>query len=158
MARTTRLKTKGFWMSGITIKNNIKFPKIFLRDDLKFIADRIFIPSIQRNIYAQVTLDEKPLPELEPSTVAIKKRKGLRPEKLIAEGKLVRSFFSENKGQNAVIVTLNSDRKDIGGYLQLEGVGKKKKKFNFFGISSRMERDAINYLKKRIKEIIKNGK
>lgn len=145
-------------MSGITVKNTIKFPDLYLRDDLKFIADRIFIPYLETYINTQVGVDEKPLPDLEPSTIAIKKRKGLRLEKLIAEGKLRRSFYSANKGQNAVIVTINAERKEIGGYLQLEGVGKKRKKFNFFGISSRMERDAIRYMKDRLKDLLKNGK
>lgn len=168
----------------MTFKNNIKFPDLNLQDDLKFIADRIFVPVMQENIHQQIALDEKPFPPLEPSTIAKKKgtilkntftKKGniragvekkieagglssFSPKTLIDTGKLVGSFTTKKVGKTAVVITLKGDRKDIGRYLQIEGVGKKRKKFNFFGISSRMEQAALDHIKTKIKAIFKNAK
>lgn len=163
-------------------KFKAKFPSFIFQKDLKYIADRIFIPIMQQNIHQQMTLDGGNFPPLEQSTAerksgAIVKRtftqKGnLRAgvekkisktgltsfvsKTLIDTGKLVSSFFSAEKGTNQVIISLRGDRKEIGGYLQIEGVGKKKKKFNFFGISTRMQEEAIKYMQRKIKDLVRN--
>lgn len=77
---------------------------------------------------------------------------------LIETGKLIRSFYSENLGKGSVRITLKADRKDIGKYLQIDGIGKAKKHFNFFGINPKMENKAMAYIKNKIDEAIKNGK
>lgn len=136
---------------GVTIKNTIKFPKFTFQEDLRIIASRIFIPIMQENIENQVALDGGALKPNNPKYTLNKVRKGLSPKILIATGQLRSGFIYKDKGKNTVIVTLNSNRKTIGGYLQ--DMGK-----NFFGISTRMENSAIKYMKDKINEALKNGK
>lgn len=171
-------------MINTTFESKINIPKFFLKDDLKIIADRIFIPILQENIHNQVSLTGGALPALEPATIAKKRGdivkrtftkkgnirsgalkkiaavglQGFSSKTLIESGKLVSSFFSKEKGKNTVVITINSARKEIARILQIEGVGKKRKTFNFFGISSRMEKGAIKYMKERIEQEIKNAK
>lgn len=141
-------------------KSNFNFPKIFFKDDLKHIAERIFVPVMQRNIDRQIALDGSPQTAIDEKTVKAKVRKGLSPKILTATGALRTAFLVMDAGANRVKITLNSGRKDIGRYLQLEGIRSKsgKKFFNFFGVSSVMEKNAVAYMKQRIKEILKNGK
>jgi hypothetical protein len=185
-------------MYELRVKNTIKFPTLLIQGDLKVIADTIIIPVIQENINNGVALDERPFPELEPSTVEKKYKNlvgareniaktlardktvhiagygrtlvehgksqeeirsftdGMSFKTLIDTGKLISSFVSRLSGKNKVIVTIQGDRKKVGEFLQIKGVGKKRKKFNFFGISTRMEQDAMNYMKRRINEAIAN--
>ena len=77
---------------------------------------------------------------------------------LIETGELLRSFLFKKRGKDTVIIYLNSKRADIGKYLQIDGVGKKKKHFNFFGINSDMEAKAIQYMKNKIKEGLRSGR
>lgn len=156
-------------------------PNLIFQDDLKHIANFIFIPQLQENMHRQVGVDNKPFPALEPETIArksgailkrafTKKGKiresasktiekaglGLFSNKTLFEtGKLVSSFISRARGKSTVIVTLNAGRKDVGTALQIDGVGNKKKKFNFFGVSRDMQEDATKYMKKRIQEELK---
>lgn len=169
---------------GVTIKNTIKFPKLEFQKDLRFIADNIFIPEIQSNIHKGEAIDGGAYPALDQKTIdrkkgAIVKRtftksgnirsgverkisstglSGFSAQTLIETGKLVRSFFSANFGKNSVKITLKDDRKKIGGYLQIDGIGKAKKHFNFFGINPKMEGQALAYIKNKINENIKSGK
>lgn len=131
---------------------NINFPKIIHKEDLKNIANQIFIPTMQRNIHNQVALNEEPLRPNDPKYTERKKRKGLSPKILIATGELLGSFIVRDRGASAVLITLKGGRKKIGEFLQFYH-GK-----NFFGISSVMESNAVAYMKKRIKEILKNGR
>lgn len=138
-------------MINLSIKSNVKIPDINLLPELEFIAKRIVIPELAANIQAGVDVQQKPYPPLAPSTI---KRKGhARP--LVETGKLHRSFVSFS-GQNHVVVTLNSERKQIGGYLQLDGIRTKmgKRFFNFFGVSSIMEIKALKYMEKRIRTLL----
>lgn len=133
-------------MISVSVKNSIKFPELKLQNDLRIIARDIVIKIMVQNILQQKSLDEGTLLPNSPKYTAQKKKKGLSDKVLIATRKLIRSFIYEDKGKSAVIITLNSDRKDIGGYLQND-MGK-----NFFGVSTRMERSAMNYMNKKIKE------
>lgn len=169
---------------GVTIKNTIKFPKLEFKKDLKFIADTIFIPEMIANIHRGEAIDGGAYPALDQKTIDRKKglivkrtftKKGniragvekkiastglggFSAKTLIDTGKLVSSFFSKNFGKSAVIITLKDERKEIGQYLQIDGVGKKKKHFNFFGINLTMEDKAMAYMNKRVNEVVKNGK
>lgn len=136
---------------GVTIKNTISFPKFTFQEDLRIIASRIFIPIMQQNIDNQVALDGGALKPNNPNYTINKVKRGLSPKILIATGMLRSGFIYKDKGKNSVIVTLRSDRRSIGGYLQ--DMGK-----NFFGISTRMENSAVKYMKDKINEALKNGK
>lgn len=162
-----------------TVKNNInldQFKGVIVQKDLKRIADSIFIPAMQRYIDQQTAITGGNYPALEPETIARKagqiyKRNftkkgnlrntaikriesgglgGFSNKTLIQTGKLIRSFFSINKGKNSVVISIKPDRKDAAKALQIDGVGNKKKKFYFFGITKDMERDAINYMKEKM--------
>lgn len=138
-------------MITATVKNNLKFPKFHFQEDLRFIAEQQFIPRLKQYIEKQVGVDESPLLPNNPKYTMRKIAKGLNPKILMATGTLHESFYSYNRGKNMVVITLGSDRKKIGGYLV--DMGK-----NFFGISSRMEQDAMNYMERKIDENIKNPK
>jgi hypothetical protein len=141
-------------------KMNFNFPKIVIKDDLRYVAEKIIIPVMQKNIDSEVALDGSPQTPIEDKTIKNKIRKGLSPKVLTETGTLRTAFIVQDAGESSVKVTINSKRKDIGRYLQLEGIRSNsgRKFFNFFGISTIMEKNAIAYMKKRIKDILKNGK
>lgn len=132
-------------MIKVEVKNNIVFPKFNFQDDLRIVARDIVIPIMVENINNQVSLNETPLPPNNPKYTEQKRKKGLSTKILIATGKLFRSFIYRDKGKSSVIVTLNNERKDIGSYL--EDMGK-----HFFGVSTRMEKSALNYMNNKIKD------
>lgn len=133
------------------IKNNLKVPKIFFKEDLKYVAERIIVPIMQENIENQVALNGSPLPPNDPKYTARKVKKGLSPKILIATGKLRRDFMIQDSGAYGVKIKIQSERSKIGGYMM--DLGKV-----FFGISTRMEKNAIAYMKNRLKEILAGAK
>lgn len=156
---------------------------LYVYDDLLYIANRIIVPLLVKGIDDQVTITGGSFPALEPATIERKSQKtlksrakahktakkhganldmlskvvrGISNKTLIDTGTLRKSFMVKkdfNLVQKAVEITINDDRKEIGGYLQIEGVGKKKKKFHFFGITDGMEKNAFDYMKKQIKKV-----
>lgn len=144
----------------MTINSSLKFPKINFQEDLRFVAKRIIVATMQQNIENQISLNETPLPLLEPATIKSKAKKGLDTRILIATGKLRSDFLVSNNGASGIKITIHPERKEIAKYLQIEGIRTKssRKFFNFFGISTRMEEDAVSYMKSRIKEILASGK
>lgn len=146
-------------MINIEIKDTIKFPDtIATQKHLSHIADRIIIPMIQEGIDKRTDVEGNTFPKLSPVTIAMKGND--RP--LIETGRLRRSFYSKEQGKNAVIVTLTSDRKDIGKKLQIEGVDSRSgvKFFKFFGITDGMEQNAMDYMQSIVDGVVKkfNGK
>lgn len=138
-------------MIRMTVKDKISFPKILIQDDLLKISNQIFIPIMAEGIDKQVAIDGGALKPNSPKYTRYKIKKGLSPKILIATGELRRSFVAKKKGKNAVVVTLNKERKTIGSYL--EDMGK-----HFFGINKRMENSAVNYMKNKIRELIRGRK
>lgn len=146
-------------MINFQIKNKIRFPSGFLfQKDLEHVASRIFIPVLKNNIDKEVDLQENAYPPLAESTIKIKRAKGLSKKILTATSLLRNSFFHKPVGDKKVVVSIRSERKNIGNILQNQGVGKSRRKFNFFGISTRMEVEAIKYMKNKIKETIRNAR
>jgi hypothetical protein len=140
-------------MIKLEIRNRIDFPKLTLQSDLKTIARDIIIPDIQMGIHNRMAINGEPLPENEPQT---KKRKGDdRP--LIETGRLISSFFYKQISGNKVLVSIKPVRKDIGGYLQIDGIRTKtaRKFYKFFGISKDAHDSAIAYMVDKIKERIR---
>ncbi len=138
-------------MLKITVRNNIKFPEITLQEDLEKIAQDIIITDLVKGIDLGMAVDGGALPHNDPKTIL---RKGsARP--LIETGKLRRSFFHKAVGKNKVVITIEQDRKEIGGYLQ-NGIQTKSglKQYIFVGISQDAFNGAIKYMKKRIEELI----
>jgi hypothetical protein len=141
-------------MLTIKVKNSVKFPEITLQEDLEHIAERIIIPDIQAGIDNSFAINGGSLPPNEPETI---KRKG-HSRQLIDTGTLRRSFFWKTLSKNKVIVSVDGDRKDIGGYLQDGIIAKGKlKQYLFFGISKDAFDGAIKYMEKRIKELTSGG-
>lgn len=166
----------------------IKMPewKLDFTDELLQIAKTVVIPDMQGGINRSIGIDNEPFPALEPSTIA--KKKGARKRNdaerrqikkvtgvtvksgllgggggtkpLIDTGKLRDSFIFQRTAPNRVTITINSQRDEIAGYLQVIGVGKRKKKFNFFGMSQRAELQAISFMRNSIGQLLKklNGK
>jgi len=148
-------------MFNMTISSNIKLPKFNFSEDLKHIADRIFIVLMQNNINNQISIEGDSLPRNEPRTLKNKDKLGQGDRSLIATRDLIESFYSESIGKNTIIVTLRENRKDIGSYLQFDGIRTKAngtKYYKFFGINKQMENNAIAYMKARINQIINESK
>jgi len=135
--------------------NKINFPDIALQKDLEHIAKNIIIPDMIRGIDMSMAIDGGSLPENEPATV---KRKGFS-KPLIETGKLRRDFFYKTSGKNKVIISIESERKEIGGHLQ-HGIKTKRgiKQYRFFGISRDAYTGAIKYMQNRIKELTSGGR
>jgi hypothetical protein len=139
-------------MITVTVKNNVKMPKINLQPYLETIADRIIIPDLVMGITAERSIDGGSLPKNDPKTIA---RKGSSAP-LIATGTLISSFFYRAIGKSKVLISIDNIRKEIGGYLQA-GIQTKSglKQYKFFGISKDAEDSAIQYIKDSIDAEIK---
>ena len=141
-------------MIKASIKGELNFPPSFtMQSDLTHIATKIFVPFMQEAIDAGRGVDGARHPPLEPSTIRMKRG----PQKLIETGKLRVAFRTRKTGTDAVTIDLKANRAEIGEYLQIEGVGRKKKKFIFFGISTEMEKRAIDFMKSQVRKAIKRG-
>lgn len=147
-------------MIKVKVNNNIKFPELLLQEDLRKIADKLFIPTLKYNIDKEQDLTESRYPPLAASTIKAKKRYGLSPMILQATGKLRNSFYSRSSGKYKIIIGLSSNRRSVGNILQNVGIRSKvfgTRFFNFFGISTRMEKLAMDYMRKRIDEELKKN-
>ena len=133
------------------IINRINFPKITLQDDLEKIASGIIIPDIVMGIESRKAINGGSLPTNDPQTI---KRKG-HDRPLINTGELRSSFYYERRGKSKVFISIRSGRKDIGGYLQIDGITTKaeKKFYRFFGVSNDAHDSAMDYMREKIKEI-----
>ena len=147
----------------ISVKTNgkISFPQLKFVEELEEIANKICIKILKYNIDQEQSLTEDKYPELAPSKIKSKLRQGLSTKVLTATGRLRNSFFTRRKDKNSVVITLNADRKQIGNYLQNEGIKSKKfgkRYFNFFGVSTRMEQEAMKFMKNKVKEYVDNAR
>lgn len=139
------------------VKSRLNFPKLSTQKDLQSIAKNIVIPDIIKGIEKSVSIKGGRLPSITEATKNKKGRKGGdRP--LIDTGELKKSFFYKNRGKNVVVISIKSGRKAIAGYLQIDGVGKIKKKFLFFGISKDSAQDAMAFMRRQIQKAIDRAK
>ena len=141
-------------MIKISTKFKMVVPNLDFSEQLKFIGERIFIPTMQAGIDSRMAIDGSSLPQNDPKTI---KRKG-NDRPLINTGTLRTSFYFIELSRNKAKVTLAAVRKLIGEYLQIDGIRTKLglKFYRFFGINQYMRDSAIQYLKGQIKERI-NG-
>jgi len=137
-------------MLKVTVRNNIKFPEIALQEDLEHIAQNIVITDLIKGIDLSAAISGGRLPNNEPETI---KRKG-SAKPLIETGQLRSSFFYRVKNKSTVVVSIDSGRKEIGGYLQ-DGIMTKHglKQYLFFGISKDAFDGAMKYMEKKIKDL-----
>lgn len=142
-------------MIKATVSGSLKFPKFTFQSDLKYIGEKIIVPIMQANIEDQVSINGSLLPINEDKTLRRKANLGQGSKSLIATGKLISSFRVLPFGERAVKITLDADRKKIGGYLQ-SGINTNHgtKQYKFFGINQQMEKNAVAYMKKKIKDTI----
>ncbi|MDD2680438.1 MAG: hypothetical protein PHO03_06550 [Candidatus Omnitrophica bacterium] len=133
------------------IINRIDFPKITLQDTLLEIADKIIIQDIKDGIGMGRAITGGALPENDPKTV---KRKG-HSRQLIDTGELKESFSYRPQGKSKVIITIDTGRRKIAGYLQNEGIQTLHgiKYYRFFGISRDASNNAIRYVNNKIREL-----
>lgn len=144
-------------MISVQIKGEVSFPEIKLVEELEEIAKSVFIPRLVGNIESGIDLTEVPYPPLAAST--IKKKKDNRV--LIDNGDLVASFFSEKRGKDSVVIKIKPKRRNIADILQNKGVRSKQyglRFFNFFGISTTMETEALKFMERKVKEYADNAK
>jgi len=142
-------------MISATVRSNIRLPKFNFQKELLFVAQRIVIPMLAKNIDSNRDLEGKKFPELEPYT--IRKKGHSRP--LIDTGKLRSSFQYKRRGNASVKVYINDERNEIAKKLQIKGVDSKrgKKFFNFFGITEGMHADIMDFMRVQIKRAIKHA-
>ncbi|MBW2624554.1 MAG: hypothetical protein JRD68_16725 [Deltaproteobacteria bacterium] len=136
------------------ITGRIKIPNLDLSNELLEIGNKDVIGRLAKNIQKGIDLKEKKYPPLAASTI---KAKGHgRP--LIKTGKLHSSFKAKKRGKNKVLISINAARREIAKFLQIDGIRTKrgKKRFNFFGVSTRMEVSATKrmegWIRKRIRD------
>jgi hypothetical protein len=144
-------------MIKVEIKSNVSFPELKFQKDLKDIADGVIIPYLKNYIIQGTDVGGKPYGPLAKST--LKRKKG---RVLYETGALFKSFYSQNRGDKEVVISLTSDRKNIGGYLQNEGIKAKayggKRYFEFFGVNNKMIEKAMNFIEEKIRKEFKNAK
>lgn len=136
-------------MIQVKVRNNINFPKIALQDDLENIARDIIIPDMQNRIKQHKAIDGGALPDNEQSTI---NRKG-HDKQLQDTGILLNSFIYNKEGKDRVVITVGSERYEIGTYLQSgikSDIGYKA--YKFFGISIFAYRKAMKYMREKLKE------
>jgi len=138
-------------MLRITIKNNVKFPKINLQGILETIAEDIIVKDLTFGIDASRDIAGGVLQGNKKATRERKLRLGHPDKPLIDTGKLRKDFYWKASGKNKVIVTIEDERKNIGGYLQDKG-------YRFFGISQDAFRRAIKYVESEIEELTSGKK
>ena len=144
-------------MLKFQLKSNFKVPKINFQKDLRKIADQIIIPDMQKGIIEGIDIDDRAFPKNEAKTVA---RKGRNRVLQGRENKLKTSFRSKNKGKFNVVIDLKNQRRQIGKYLQVDGIRSNtlgRKHFKFFGISKLAEKLAMIFMKNRIGKAVKDA-
>ena len=132
------------------ITGQIKFPPIDVDDDIEFVAKKIVIPLLRDGIDRNEDVNGSRFPPLEPGTAKAKGHS--RP--LVDTGLLRKSFKWKKVSKNNYLVYLNKLREKIAEYLQIDGVGRNKKKFKFMAVSKRMELDSIVYMQDKINAAI----
>ena len=151
-------------------KMTIKLPNLDFTETFEEIAEKIIRPDMRFGINRGIGIDGAPFPALEPSTLAAKlgarssarksgglKKSGLASsgkQTLVDTGQLRDSFESEKVKRNHIRIRIGGNRQQVGYYLQVAGVGKAKKKFNFFGISQRAEFQAIAKMMQTLKKAL----
>lgn len=139
-----------------TIKGKIEIPNLDLSNTLLEIGNKDIIGRLSKNIQKGIDLQEKKYLPLNHRTI---KAKGHgRP--LIQTGKLHSSFKAKKAGKNKVLISIKAIRREIAKFLQVDGVKTKgggKRKFNFFGVSTRMSKDGVERMEKEIKKRVKHA-
>lgn len=137
----------------VDIIGTLDFPDVVLQPELRKIAKKVVIPLLKEGILTGTDIRGRSFPKL---SVATKKRKGhSRP--LQDEGILFESFKAKKDGEQGIIVYIKRQRKKIAKYLQIDGIGKAKKKFEFMGVTEGMEKDAMAMMQKFIKKYIRKA-
>lgn len=138
------------------IINKINFPEIKMQSTLEEIADRVIIRDIIAGISSRQAIMGGALPRNDRQTVL---RKG-KDTPLIDTGELINSFSYRPAGKDKVLIYIDSGRKDVARYLQIDGINtlSGKKYYKFFGISQDAYRRSIQYASNKVKELTTSGK
>lgn len=138
------------------ITGKIKIPNLDFSSTLLEVGNKDIVTRIAKNIQTRIDLQEKKYPKLAESTI---KAKGhARP--LINTGKLHSAFRAAKNGKNRVLISIITARREIAEFLQVDGIITKsgKRYFNFFGVSTRMEKAGIKRMEKEIKKRVENAR
>lgn len=160
-------------MIQVKTRMTIALPDLDFTQTFQDIAKNIICPDMRLGINRGIGVDGNNFPPLEPGTIARKtgarksaRKMGLTLTKaglaggrggsqtLVDKGVLRESFDYERVGRNHVRIFVASERDKIAKYLQIDGVGRKKKRFLFFGISQRAEFQAITKMREKLGEIL----
>lgn len=128
------------------------FPEVDFSPSLMVVAKKIVIPLIKEGILTNTDIYGKRFPKLAASTIRSKGHD--RP--LQEESILIKSFKYKSDGKD-VVVYISGSRDEVARYLQIEGVGKSRKKFEFFGVTDGMEKEATAFIKKEIVKWVKRA-
>lgn len=139
------------------ITGKIKIPKLDFTGTLMEVAKKDVAARITKNIDKGIDLQENKYDALADSTI---RQKGGDTRPLIDTGTLRTSWQIIKQGKNKVLIRIKSGRRKIAHYLQIDGVRAKKgkRKFNFFGVSTRMEKDGVRRMENEIKKRIASAR
>lgn len=160
-------------MIEVKTRMTVKLPDLDFTQTLEEISKDIICPDMRLGINRGIGVDGAQFPALEPATLARKSgaRKAVRKagqklslaglaggrggtQSLVDKGILRESFEYERVRRNHVRIFVGSLRAEVAKYLQVDGVGKKRKKFLFFGISQRAEFQGIAKMRGRLSQIL----
>lgn len=163
-------------MIQVKTRMTIKLPDLDFTKTFQEVAKDIICPDMRLGINRGIGVDGAQFPALEPSTLARKSGVRVKATKsggklstaglaggrggtqtLVDKGILRESFEYETVGKNHIRIFVGALRKEVGDILQLKGVGKKKKKFLFFGISQRAEFQAIAKMKGQLRATLEKS-
>ena len=147
-------------MIKIETKFKMNVPNFDFSDDLMEVARTGFIPIMQKNMESSTAIDGSTLPPNAPATLKRKAVKNHGNKPLFDTGKLFSSFIAIAMGKNKVMVTLASERKNIGSYLQYDGVVSRMgiNFYRFFGVNKEMELSARDFMNRKVGERINEGR
>jgi len=133
-----------------TIRSKIRIPKLDFTSTLMEVGKKDMVIRLAKNIQQGVDLQGAAYPALAASTI---KAKG-HSDPLIETGALHGSWQVVKHAKNEVIIRIKAGRRKIAQYLQVDGIKTKtgRRRFNFFGVSTQMEKAGIRRMEKEIKK------
>lgn len=159
-----------------SVRMTVKLPDLDFTRTFEEISRDVIIPDMRLGINRGIGIDGAQFPPLEQSTLDRKsgaRKKARRgggslqkaglagsrggSQTLVDKGVLRESFEYERVGVNHVRIFIGAIRAEVGKFLQIDGVGKKKKRFKFFGISQRSEFQAVAKMRARLAEILRKS-
>lgn len=169
---------------NVKVKMDLKFPKLTLQEHLMTVMEKVIRPDIAARMNTGINISDGQHKPTSPAWRKEKLLRGLRADvPLIASGQLRSSFKIEKVGKTGVVMYPSGirvpyrsralvsgkrrkkatkipaplDNNTLADILQNQGL-KDGTTYEFFGISNRAEKDALELMNKLVERDIKNAK